>query len=38
MESKKGKKQIIVWEEQPPKKSRKKVTSESRYNEGLSEI
>jgi hypothetical protein len=27
-----------VWEEQPPKKSRKKVTSESRYNEGLSEI
>ncbi len=32
---KKSRKQTIVWEELPPKKTRKKVTSEPRNNEEL---
>ena len=35
MERKKSRKQNIVWEELPPKKTRKKETSEPRNNEKL---
>ena len=35
MERKNSRKQTIVWEELPPKKTRKKVTSEPRNNEEL---